>query len=43
MLGNIVKGAGGPLAVVLTVAELVVAAGKVVEALQDEDDEEDDP
>jgi hypothetical protein len=40
MTGNIIRVAGGPLAVVVTVAELVVAAARVVEALQDEDEEE---
>jgi len=40
MLGNIIS-IGGPLAVVVSVAELVLAANKVVEALQDDTDKED--
>lgn len=42
MLGNIVRLVGGPLAVVVTVAELVMATNRVVEALQGEEDDDDE-
>jgi hypothetical protein len=40
MLGRILGLTGGPMAVVVGVAELVLAASKVVEALQDEEEDE---
>ena len=42
MLGGLLRLASGPLGTAVTVVELVVAASKVIEALQD-DDEEDEP
>jgi hypothetical protein len=40
MLGKLVAVVSGPVGVVITLAELVVAAGRVIEALQDDEEEE---
>lgn len=40
MLANIVRTVSGPLGVAVTLAELVVLAGKAVESLSDDEEEE---
>ena len=40
MLGNIVRLASGPIGLAVTVAELILAASKVVDALKEDAEEE---
>jgi len=40
MLGSLLRVVSGPLGVAISVTELVMAASKVIDALQDEDEED---